>query len=81
MDLLSPTSTQGVDASSFLKSDVAYHRIEDESAKFNLNSILDVRIDLSDADIDFLDASLDAELPILFLRLVSVSLAVSSMRS
>ncbi len=63
MDLLSPSDARGVDLSSFLKSDVAYHRVEDESAKFNLNAILDVVVDLSDEQIDFLEASADAELP------------------
>lgn len=53
----------GIDNSSFLQSDVAYHRVEDESAKFNLNAILDVEVDLSDADINFMEADTDTELP------------------
>lgn len=63
MELLNRVGGKGVDASAFLKSGVAYHRIEDESAKFNLNAILDVEVDLTEADLDFLDAGADAELP------------------
>lgn len=63
LELLDPADAKGVDRSSFLKSNVAFHRVEDESAKFNLNAILDAEMDLSEADIDFLEAGKETDLP------------------
>lgn len=61
--LLAPNQTADFDDSALLKSDVAYHRVEDESARFNLNALLDVEFDLTGSEIDFMNANAEATLP------------------
>jgi hypothetical protein len=61
--LLAPAGGGEIDFSSFLQSGLAYHRIEDESAKFNLNAILPAQADLSGVRIDLREVGPDFILP------------------
>lgn len=52
--LLAPSTGQLVDHSGLIQSGVAYHRVEDESAKINLNAVVDAEADLADTAVDML---------------------------